>query len=150
MKRLALTMGDPAGIGPEITLKALSDTELSNNVIVIGNYNILEYYHKKYALGGKLNRIEHEMDALSNHINIISVDDYSIDQIDVGKATSVSGDCAYKYIDLAIRMSMEERLQGVITGPINKEALHMAGHHYSGHTEIFAEKLILINMRWYC
>ncbi|SFK74872.1 4-hydroxythreonine-4-phosphate dehydrogenase [Marinilactibacillus piezotolerans] len=140
MKLNAITIGDPAGIGPEISIKGLMKNDTyRNNTLIIGSQSILEYYSKKLENPYPLNIIESPEEFLPNQINIINAVDLSLSEFEIGTVSSKAGDAAYRYLEKAIDLAMEDRIGAIITGPLNKEALHKGGHYYDGHTEIFAE-----------
>lgn len=142
--RLAITMGDAAGIGPEIIIKALKRKEIYNRSIpvVYGDLVAIEdaiRFTKNSDL--KINVIKKVEDACGEF--------GKIDLIDFGllekggwqykKNNKNTGEASFQYITKAINDAMQEKCAGVVTAPISKEAIHMAGHNFSGHTEIFAE-----------
>lgn len=137
---IGITMGDPAGIGPEITLKALtSNYEFKSNYVIYGSYNVLEYYRNLLSLKTPLNKISQMSDYRKGAINIINVEDINMGDFEIGKVSSKCGDAAFKYISAAIKDAIERNIKAVVTGPINKEALQLSGHKFEGHTEIFAK-----------
>ena len=139
---LAITMGDPAGIGPEIAVKALEHAQLYKECIpvVIGDYEPIREAATFCSSSLKIHCIKEPQEALGSH--------GTIDFIDLGllaprsweykKVSAATGDASYRYIERAISLALNKSVHGVVTGPINKEAINLAGHHYSGHTEIFA------------
>jgi 4-hydroxythreonine-4-phosphate dehydrogenase len=139
--RLGISIGDPAGIGPEITVKALSHAGLHEQAVpvVYADSCVLED-----ALTGSdftLNRIEDPRNAkedagVINYIDpgILRPGDYR-----PGEIAAAAGEASFQYVVMAIRDAMAKNIDAVVTGPISKEAVNMAGHHYAGHTEIFAE-----------
>lgn len=141
--RLAITMGDPAGVGSEIIVKALSHVEVYQQCIpvVIGDYEALADAIKFCNLPMELNVI--------NNISEGNGEFGKVDIIDLGylapgswqykKNSALCGEASFQYVVRGIRESMEGKVPVVVTAPINKESLNMAGHAYSGHTEIFAE-----------
>ena len=133
-------MGDPAGIGPEVSLKAIdARPEYQQSVLIYGSYGVLQYYHQLLHLKTPLAVISSPSEFRPGHINIISVTNLEIGKdIEIGKVSPVAGDAAYQYIARAISDAMEGRIQVVTTAPLNKEALHKGGHNFDGHTEIFA------------
>lgn len=137
---VGITMGDPAGIGPEVSLKAIdARPEYQQSVLIYGSYGVLQYYHQLLHLKTPLAVISSPSEFRPGHINIISVTDLEIGKdIEIGKVSPVAGDAAYQYIARAISDAMEGRIQVVTTAPLNKEALHKGGHNFDGHTEIFA------------
>lgn len=134
-----ITIGDPAGIGPEIAIKSLIENDkFRQNTIIIGSQKILKYYSEKMNHTYELNIIKDVNEFEQNMINILHVVDIDFDDIKIGKISSIAGDAAYKYLEKAIDLAMSKKIQAVVTGPLNKEALHLGGHNYDGHTEIFA------------
>lgn len=120
---VGITMGDPAGVGPEITIKALTEMSAEDraNTRVFGNLKQLEA--AKTALGSDL-----DLTGL--------VEDIEIEGAPVawGKLSSVSGDASFRFIDSAVKAASAGKIGCIVTAPINKEALNSAGHHYDGHT----------------
>ena len=140
MKYLGITMGDPAGIGPEISLKVLDKNEEYRNCsIIYGSISILEYYKEKLKLKNiKFNVIENAKEFKKDYINVIQAFDIDIKDITIGKVSGLCGEAAYKYIERAVQDALQKDIDVVITAPINKEALNKGGYHYEGHTEILA------------
>lgn len=140
MSLFGITMGDPCGIGPEIILKAFRrKPELIENCIVLGSVELLNYYNEKFGLGYSINKIENVEDFKKGNINVLDPYPISLDEITIGQASATGGRCAFMYIKSAIELALEKKITSVVTAPINKEALHIAGYNYAGHTEIFAE-----------
>ncbi|NMD38986.1 MAG: 4-hydroxythreonine-4-phosphate dehydrogenase PdxA [Christensenellaceae bacterium] len=139
MKKTLITMGDPAGVGPEISLKAVeSDPKLLNSTVIVGSLGILKYYKELLKSPSPFNVIENMADFKEGHVNIIDVLDLDFDKIKIGEVSPIAGNAAYQYLEKAIGLSMAKEAGPVVTGPLNKEALHLGGHNYDGHTEIFA------------
>ena len=139
MSIIGITMGDPAGVGPEIIIKALADSsEFSEDYIVYGAVDIMEKYNAQLGLGCQLREIEDVQDYQKGVINVIDPVHLTRDQYEVGKLSPKCGDAAYRYIERSISDAMSGKIPAVATAPLNKEALHMGGHNYDGHTEIFA------------
>jgi len=119
---IGITLGDPGGVGIEVTLKALSTYR--KNFIVFGNKKAVKYYSQKLDL---------KIPAA------VKIKDIKGD-FDIGKISEKNGRIAYKSIMEAIKAAKKGLCKGIVTAPINKKALHLAGFDYPGHTEIFAEK----------
>ncbi|MCC5895607.1 MAG: 4-hydroxythreonine-4-phosphate dehydrogenase PdxA [Alkalibacterium sp.] len=137
MRPKAMTMGDPAGIGPEICLKALiADDSYRESTLIIGSESIVSNYSDLINNTIPLAFISEPEAFEKGKINVISL---PLGNCEIGKVSAAGGDAAYRYVETAIAYAMEGRVGAVITGPLNKEALHMGGHPYDGHTEIFAE-----------
>ena len=144
---IAITMGDPAGIGPEIILKAFSENRINKEalVVVIGDYAVMSHYAQLLGITYPMVQVSSfdnllSDDSLANTIPIYEPAPLSADQWSVGEVSRFCGDAAFTYITTAIDLAKAGTIDGVVTAPINKEALHLAGHKYPGHTEIFAEK----------
>ncbi len=142
MKIIAITMGDAAGIGPEIILKTFLGTEIiDRKLLVVGDFVILE--EVKERLGYKevrLNKIASFDDACwePNTMNVWDMQLLKLADFEPGEVSRKAGDAAFRYITEAIRMANEGKIGAVVTAPINKEALQSAVHHFAGITEIFA------------
>lgn len=143
---IAITAGDPAGVGPEIVVKALSTKELYEKVkpVVICSKNVieraLEITKVKMSICpveiDTLNRLE--KDFSFDKIFLIDLKNVN-DNIPFGKISAEAGKASFEYIKKAIELGMAGIIDGVATAPINKEAIHAAGIDFIGHTEIFAE-----------
>jgi 4-phospho-D-threonate 3-dehydrogenase / 4-phospho-D-erythronate 3-dehydrogenase len=142
---LAITIGDPAGIGPEITLGALAEAELFNRCrpLVVGDRRILE----RAASWLGLERLQFELITVPDKgeyqagtIPLLDLANAPPDDCPPGQVTSVAGDAAVKYVFRACDLAMEGSVDGIVTGPINKASINAAGHHYAGHTELLAER----------
>lgn len=140
MSFFGITMGDPCGIGPEIILKAFkSKPELMDNSIIFGSFEILSFYNTKFNMGFDINKIESLEDCKSRYINVFDPYPVNVDHITIGQASVIGGKCAFMYVKSAIDFALKKKITTIVTAPLNKEALHMAGYNYAGHTEIFAE-----------
>ena len=145
MSKIAITMGDPSGIGPEISLKMLANHgEYKNDCIIYGSRDILEYYKDILKIEEEINYIKSTDDFIEGKINVLNIE--SNQEIKIGKVDPYSGRQAYEYIKAAINDALERKVSAVVTCPINKESLNKGGIHYQGHTEIFAD---LTNTRSY-
>lgn len=141
--RIAITMGDPAGVGPEIIIKALSHVEIYQKCIpiVIGDYAALADAIRFCNLPLELREIE---DVVEGRGEFGTIDLINMNKLQPGgwvykKNSAKCGEASFQYVVYGIKQAMECKVQAVVTAPINKESINMAGYHYSGHTEIFAE-----------
>lgn len=141
--RIAITMGDPAGVGPEIIVKALSHVEIYQKCIpiVIGDYAALADALRFCNLPMELRRVSEVTEAKGEfgNIDFISLDKLQHGGWEYKKNSAICGEASFQYVVHGINLAMEGKVQAVVTAPINKESINMAGYHYSGHTEIFAE-----------
>ena len=135
MKKIAITFGDPNGISPEIAIKALNFLDLpKNKVILITNKNILDYYNERYAL------------SLEKDYDIIEVP-YNKGDINPGKETEEAGEFAFKCIVKACNLAVNKEIEAIVTAPVSKNAMKMAGHNYSGQTEIIEQYIAQENQK---
>ncbi len=140
MMRFGITMGDPCGIGPEITLKALrTRPAYLDRCVVFGSAALLGLYNERFDHGFRLLVIENADQAQPGCLNIVDPSPIALDDITVGKVSPTGGKCAFLYVKAAIDAALAGQISSVVTAPLNKEALHLAGYHYAGHTEIFGE-----------
>ena len=145
MKQLiGITMGDAAGIGAEIVVKALNHSALYDQAIpvVYGDRAAMEDALRFTGLSHlKLNVIEQCEQARGEYGTIDLIDFHLLEPggWSYKKNQAATGEASFQYIVRAIQDAMAGKFTAVVTGPISKEAIHMAGHNYSGHTEIFAE-----------
>ncbi|WP_195267625.1 4-hydroxythreonine-4-phosphate dehydrogenase PdxA [Eubacterium sp. 1001713B170207_170306_E7] len=143
---LGITIGDPAGIGPEITLKAMACPEVWKKCrpVAIGDKKVLERALKVINIKRELfpvgeTDLKSTLDQLEpGMLPYFDLALFKEDEWQYGKVDARCGDAGFCFIKKGIAMAVEGKIDGVVTGPINKEALNLAGHHYSGHTEIFA------------
>ncbi|TJX68832.1 4-hydroxythreonine-4-phosphate dehydrogenase PdxA [Soehngenia saccharolytica] len=138
MKFIGITMGDPAGIGCEITLKALKNDDYRKKSIIFGSEKIVNHFIKLLGINKEVNLIKDTLDFDEEKINVVNVVDIDLNDFEFGKVSKLCGDAAYKYVETAIKWALDGKIKAVVTAPLNKEALHLAGYNYDGHTEIFA------------
>lgn len=144
---VGITMGDPAGIGPEIVLKSLMDKEVYNGLkpVVIGSYEVLSNTKKELGLKLNLNKVSTVDNGLFRS-GTIDVLDIPLDYEYVpGKMNIGNGKAALDYIYKAISLVEDGVIQSIATAPTNKEAMKIAGSEFSGATEIFAFKANVID-----
>ena len=141
LQTLAITMGDPAGVGPEVVVKALCAPLPSVRCVVVGSADRLRLAAERCGL---------EMEVLpvtdlahvpqqhrSGHVSCIEVG-VPTSNIPFGAVSAAGGETAYRCIEAATRLALRGEVQGIVTAPLNKEALHAAGHRFPGHTEMLA------------
>lgn len=136
----ALTLGDPAGIGPEITIKALNSAENIYPVVVIGDLSVLQNAARVLNLNPVFHSITEVADYRESAINVLDLKVLSSRQYKLGTAQPLCGKASYLYIQKAIDLAIGKQVDAVVTNPINKESLRMAGINFPGHTEIFAQR----------
>lgn len=127
---LALTLGDPAGIGPEIVLKALADPKTTQHcqVTVVGTRSLLETTYQQL----------HQKTSLLNP-DQITVREVSVEEaIQTGEGNAASGAASFAYLKTAIKDTLQGKFDGIVTSPIAKSCWKLAGYHYPGQTEVLA------------
>jgi 4-hydroxythreonine-4-phosphate dehydrogenase len=140
MKRFAITMGDPCGIGPEIIIKALMERpNYIDRCIVFGSASMAEHYAKLLHSPFPVHVVPSAGQAALGAINIIDPHPVRVEDVPIGKVSALGGECAFRYVRAAIDSALAKEVTSVVTAPLNKESLHLAGHNYAGHTEIFGE-----------
>jgi len=140
-----VTMGDPAGIGPEIIIKALSLAELSrlSRPVVIGDARVMKNA-MKFSKGSpvalkEIKRLD-DGDFRTGMINILDMDNVDFPKLRMGKVSVEGGRASVKYVERAIDLAMDKKVDAIATGPINKEAINKAGFRFDGHTELLAKR----------
>lgn len=140
---IAVTMGDPAGIGPEIIIKSLTEDPLSGApVVVVGCAQTLRRIQAlNITPAAELRVIDHVAQAQfsAGIINVIDEPLADPDALEPGVVQAQAGDLAYRCIKRATALALNGEVKAIATAPLNKEALHLAGHPYPGHTELLAQ-----------
>ena len=141
--RIALTMGDPAGVGPEICLRALAEVALHDEcqLVVLGDAGVLQACARVTGLPAPplVIGVNDSWTSLAGPC-VIDLGCIDAQQLAVGEVSAASGRASFAYIEAAIAAALAGQVDAVTTAPINKEAFRAAGIHYPGHTEIFAER----------
>ncbi|WP_395110676.1 4-hydroxythreonine-4-phosphate dehydrogenase PdxA [Actinomadura sp. SCN-SB] len=139
---VGITMGDAAGVGPEVVVRALADPEAHriSRPVVIGDAARLREAAEIVGERVTVNAVDGPEDALFRHGTIDVVDLACIpDDLPFGRLSAVAGEGAYRFIERAVELATARRIDAICTAPLNKEALHAAGHRFPGHTELLAE-----------
>lgn len=140
---IAVTMGDPAGIGPEIIIKSLVEGELSGApVVVVGCAQTLRRIQSLNVTPPAELRVIDSVDLAQFAPGVINVIDEPLADptaLQPGVVQAQAGDLAYRCIKRATALALSGEVKAIATAPLNKEALHLAGHHYPGHTELLAQ-----------
>lgn len=141
---IAITMGDPCGVGPEIIVKALKNRELREicNCFVIGDVTALKRAMEVCGSALNVREISSPEEAISVDsatIPLLALSRLAAGDLTYGWPTAAAGDAAFDYICSAARFCLDGHIAAMVTAPINKEAMHKAGHDYPGHTELLAD-----------
>ncbi len=140
MKKLVITMGDPGGIGPEIIINALQSSQISENYlpIVIGDLLVIKEAISllKAPLNIRTIKSPDEAKPLKNSVNCIDIG--IIKKFKKNKPTTEGGNACVNYIKQAAELALHKKVDGIVTAPISKKALKLAGSEWPGHTEMLA------------
>jgi len=136
-QRIGITMGDPAGVGAEIICRALGDLAPADRseIVIFGSTAVLD--RANALTGGKLS-FAPSGNGRSGEVAVVNVDVPNADSIRDGVMSAAAGACSYAYIERAVSAALKQDISVIVTAPINKEALHAAGYHFDGHTELLA------------
>ena len=138
---IAVPIGDPAGVGPEITVKSIANKDVFDaaRVVVVGDKKVIEKAIEICGKDLKVNVINEPEEGIYDEktLNIIDLDNIDMDTFEYGKVQGMCGKAAYAYIEKAVELANSRKVDAVATTPINKEALRAGGINFIGHTEIF-------------
>ena len=139
---VAVTIGDAAGIGPEVVVKALKHQEILQNcrLLILGDARI--FTHRKFSAFYPdiytITKLPHQIDNLPA-ITLLDLHNLVAETVEVGKVSEATGRAAVEYVIKATELALQHHVDAIATAPLNKEAMHLAGYNYIGHTEILAD-----------
>ena len=138
---IAIPLGDPAGIGPEIVVKAIANKEVFDTArcVVVGDKKIIDEAIKFSHVQLKVNIIKKPEEGVyeAGILNLIDLNNVNMDEFIIGQVSGMCGKAAYEYIEKSIELANAREVAAVSTTPINKESLRAGNINYIGHTEIF-------------
>ena len=138
---IAVPIGDPAGVGPEIVAKSVASEEVfeAADCVIVGDKTIIENAIKIVGVDLTVHVISEaeEGDYRKGILNLIDLGNVDMAKFEFGKVNGMCGKAAYEYIAKCIELANEGKVDAVATTPINKESLRAGGINYIGHTEIF-------------
>ncbi|MDP2960817.1 MAG: 4-hydroxythreonine-4-phosphate dehydrogenase PdxA [candidate division Zixibacteria bacterium] len=145
MKRLpilGITMGDPAGIGPEVVVKSIINPQVKKVCIplVFGSKDVFSETINKYAKGYKLNQVYSvkELNKDVKVINVLHCTDLDYKKVKTGKVNKTSGSMAATSVVYAVQFALAQEIDGIVTAPLSKKGLKLAGYDFPGQTEMIA------------
>ena len=143
--RIAITLGDPNGIGPEVTLKSLQDTRLLKYVdpLLIGSGDVLRLHQEKLELiDVRLDVVKNLADASDDEqsITVLDVANGEASNVDFGEITEFGGALSMKAVEKAVDLCLDQSVDAMVTAPISKEAISMAGYQNKGHSGFIAQR----------
>ncbi|MBB4229544.1 4-hydroxythreonine-4-phosphate dehydrogenase PdxA [Rhizobium mongolense] len=134
--KVAVTLGDPAGVGPEVIVKSLAamPRHERRDFVIVGNSKALERACRTTGIDLRFGP------SASEDGSTIAVDEVALDGSlpEIGKVSPIAGDASVRYISRAVELAMSGDADVIVTAPINKEAMNLAGHHFDGHTGLLA------------
>lgn len=140
---VGITMGDAAGIGPEIILKVLSGSANSASFrpVILGSLEVLEFYRDRFSISCDFNSIDTIEAARfeDGRIDVIGFGGVGLDESSVGRISPQFGRAAVIYTQEAGKLALQGKIDAVVSAPLNKEAMRSAGFHYEGQTQILGE-----------
>jgi 4-phospho-D-threonate 3-dehydrogenase / 4-phospho-D-erythronate 3-dehydrogenase len=139
---IAITMGDPASIGPEIAVKALLEKQVyaTCRPLLVGDAVVFADIIGRLQLPARINAIK-EVDEARFEPGVCDVLDLGytdLAQLKLGEISAMAGDASFQAVRTAIELALAGDVDATVTGPINKKSINEAGHHFAGHTEIYA------------
>lgn len=138
---IGITMGDAAGVGPEIIVKSFANDSLYSlaKAVVIGDARRLQKANALLGTQVRVRAIEDIADAAFERGVIDCIDLQLIpDDLAFGRLSPIAGDAAFRFIERAVELAKAQKIDAICTAPLNKEALHAGGHKFPGHTEMLA------------
>ena len=135
-------MGDPASIGPEIAVKALLEKKIHDicRPLLVGDAKVFEQIISKLNLKASVNAIARVSDAKFQLgiVDVFNLDNVEADKLVFGEISAMCGEASFQSVKKVIELALANEIDATVTGPINKKSINLAGHHFAGHTEIYA------------
>lgn len=139
---LAITMGDPAGAGPEIVVKTLNAQEIRPicRGLVIGDAGVMRAAANIVGIPMKIHAVSVPDEMLNDEgtLNVLDLEDVDLSTLVHGRVSASAGKAAYEAIEKGTLLTLEGATDAIVTAPLNKDALNQAGYHFPGHTQILA------------
>ncbi|WP_207535202.1 4-hydroxythreonine-4-phosphate dehydrogenase PdxA [Desertivirga arenae] len=139
---IGITMGDPASIGPEIAIKALLNESIYSicQPVLIGDAGVFQDIIERLSLNAKLNPVSSVKDAKFEvgTVDVYDLKNVNLSELKFGEISAMAGAASFDAVKRVIELALEGQVDATVTGPINKKSINEAGHHFAGHTEIYA------------
>jgi 4-hydroxythreonine-4-phosphate dehydrogenase len=140
---IGITMGDPASIGPEIAIKALTEKKIYDicQPLLVGDAGVFNHIIQKLNLNVTINAIQSVKEAKFEYgnIDVFDLKNVDLETLEFGVVSAMAGNAAFESVTKVIALALAGDIDATVTGPLNKKSMNEAGHHYAGHTEIYAE-----------
>lgn len=138
--RIAVSMGDPNGIGPELALRTFHEGLLPDQAVIVGDLEVLKYCKEKLGFDVPLCGIKTLDDLRPGRINVLDQEIITNpEQLTVGRVSKLGGQAAYEYVVEATELALKGQVDAIVTLPVNKEATRLSQPAFSGHTGLIAE-----------
>src|SRR6188768_3467437 len=139
---IGITMGDPASIGPEIAVKALLEKKIHDicRPLLVGDAKVFEQIITKLNLNASVNAIDKVTNAKFEPgiVDVFDLKNVEMDKLVFGEINAMCGEASFQSVKKVIELALANEIDATVTGPINKKSINLAGHHFAGHTEIYA------------
>ncbi len=139
---IGITMGDPASIGPEIAIKALLNDSIHAicRPLLVGDAGVFNDIVQRLKLPATVNAISKVQDAAfkKGTVDVFDLKNVDMGKLVFGKISAMAGNASFEAVKKVIDLAMAGDIDATVTGPINKKSINEAGHHFAGHTEIYA------------
>lgn len=139
---LLITLGDPAGVGPEVAVKGLIEELKSgrSNPVIVGDARVVNKAASKWSAGLTVES-SHELTGFSDDpdtLKVLDLENCDPEEFEIGEVAAYTGNAAYEYVVKAAELCLSGVADGIVTAPLNKKAMVMAGHEFDGHTGLLA------------
>ncbi|MEE4312088.1 MAG: 4-hydroxythreonine-4-phosphate dehydrogenase PdxA, partial [candidate division KSB1 bacterium] len=135
---IGISMGDPAGIGPEITAKTLATRDIYDicRPLIIGDANAMRDAVKIAQVDLEIHPVTTISEGRFDHgtADVFDLKNVDMDELEHGKISAMAGNAAFHAVKRLIELALDKEIDATVTGPIHKESINLAGHHYPGHT----------------
>jgi len=139
---IGITMGDPAGIGPEVAVRTLANYDIYNisRPLIVGDAATMFDATKIAKVDLSINPIKEisETKFSPGMIDVFDLKNVDLDKVEFSKISAIAGNAAFEAVHKVIELALEKKIDATVTGPINKESIQLAGYDFPGHTEIYA------------
>jgi 4-hydroxythreonine-4-phosphate dehydrogenase len=139
---IGITMGDPASIGPEIAVKALLEKKIHDicRPLLVGDAKVFEQIISMLSLKASVNAVDKVTDAKFELgiVDVLDLKNVEPGKLVFGEISAMCGEASFQAVKKVIALALANEIDATVTGPINKKSINLAGHHFAGHTEIYA------------
>ena len=135
---IGISIGDANGVGPEIILRAYKEGNMEEDFIAIGDYSVMNFCNKKLQLNIPLNKIKEFGEFRNGCLNVYDLDILQEDEITIGKISERVGFAALRYVEVGTQLALNKLTSALVTLPVNKEAIRLTNHDFTGHTGYIA------------